>query len=185
MHIKTARLTIRPFQPEDWHAVLEYTSDGDVMNYLPEGILNEQDTIDFVNRNMHDQAEKFAVVLHDGEALIGHMVFHEWYGEKTYEIGWVFNRNYQNKGFATEAANALVKYAFERLNAHRVIATCQPENIPSYRVMEKIGMRREAHFRKCMPAHYGRGTGWWDEYFYAMLEEEWEQMTEHRINGEL
>ena len=51
------------------------------------------------------------------------------------------------------------------MNVHRIIATCQPENIPSYRVMEKIGMRREGFFKKCIP----KGNVWWDEYYYAIL----------------
>ncbi|PEU54170.1 hypothetical protein CN405_23180, partial [Bacillus cereus] len=47
-----------------------------------------------------------------------------------------------------EAAQATVKYGFKEMNLHRIIATCQPQNIPSYRVMEKIGMRREGYFRR-------------------------------------
>jgi len=61
--------------------------------------------------------------------------------------------------------------AFGVLNAHRVIATCQPANVASYRVMETIGMRREAHFRQC--THRG-GDIWWDAYFYALLQKEWQ-----------
>lgn len=169
MHLKTERLSIRKFQSTDWQAVLEYTSDSNVMKYLPDGIFTEQDAKDFVNSNIGENAEKFAVILNDGNVLIGHMVFHPWYGENTYEIGWVLHPNYHSKGFATEAALAIVKYAFEEVNVHRIIATCQPQNIPSYRIMEKIGMRREAHFKKC----YKKGAEWWDEYFYAILEEEW------------
>ncbi|AJS58566.1 GNAT family N-acetyltransferase [Paenibacillus sp. IHBB 10380] len=173
MLLRTERLSIRMFQSTDWRAVLEYTSDSNVMKYLPDGIFTEQDAKDFVNNNMNENAEKFAVILNDGNVLIGHMVFHQWYGENTYEVGWVLHPNYYNKGFATEAARAIVKYAFEKENIHRIIATCQPQNIPSYRIMEKIGMRREAHFKKCMPANFKKGTEWWDEYFYAILDEEW------------
>lgn len=55
------------------------------------------------------------------------------------------------------------------MGLHRIIATCQPENTPSYRVMEKLGMRREGYFQQCIP----RGDIWWDEYYYAMLKTEW------------
>ncbi|RJE87032.1 N-acetyltransferase [Paenibacillus sp. 1011MAR3C5] len=173
MDLNTERLSISKFRLEDWRVVLAYTSDRHVMEYMPDGIFQEQDAKAFVKQNMGEHAEKFAVRLKERDVLIGHMVFHKWYGENTYEIGWVFHPNYHNNGFATEAAKAVVNYAFVVLNAHRVIATCQPENIPSYRIMEKIGMRREAHFRKCIPAHYKTGGGWWDEYFYAILAEEW------------
>jgi ribosomal-protein-alanine N-acetyltransferase len=50
-----------------------------------------------------------------------------------------------NKGYATEAAEALIDYGFKALKLHRIIATCQPENIPSWYVAEKLGMTREAH----------------------------------------
>jgi len=65
-------------------------------------------------------------------------------------MGWVFHRAYHGHGYATEAAGALLQYSFAALHLHRIIATCQPENVASWRVMEKLGMRREAHFRKCI-----------------------------------
>jgi ribosomal-protein-alanine N-acetyltransferase len=98
--------------------------------------------------------------------LVGHMDFHPWFVGATHEIGWAIGRPHQGRGYATEAARALVAYAFETLRCHRVIATCQPENPASWRVMEKLGMRREAHFRQCLLQDTGE---WWDEYFYALL----------------
>jgi len=169
MQIRTNRLLIRNFVKDDWQAVLRYSSDAQVMKYMPAGVFSEQDAMEFVARQSGIHAENYAVTLNEGNGLIGHMVFHKWFGEHTYEIGWVFNRDYHNKGYATEAAQALLKYGFEELNLHRIIATCQPENPASYRVMEKCGMRREAEFKKCIQ----KGNGWWDEYFYAILEEEW------------
>ncbi|WP_078551970.1 GNAT family N-acetyltransferase [Bacillus alkalicellulosilyticus] len=174
MNINTERLLIRDFQLEDWKSVLDYTSDSDVMKFIPEGVFTEKNVKNFINSNMGENAEKFPVIRKEDNVLIGHMVFYKWYGEGTYEIGWVFNSKYHNHGFATEAARAILKYSFETMKVHRIIATCQPQNTASYRVMEKIGMRREAHFRKCMPANFKKGNHeWWDEYFYAILEEEW------------
>jgi RimJ/RimL family protein N-acetyltransferase len=98
------------------------------------------------------------------------MVFHPWFAPRTYEIGWVIHPDYQRRGYASEAAAALLRYGFEEMALHRIIATCQPENPASYGVMEKIGMRREGHFRQCI--HRG-GDLWWDEYFYALLADEW------------
>jgi RimJ/RimL family protein N-acetyltransferase len=174
MHIKTKRLLIREFEFKDWQAVYEYTSDNNVMKYIPEGVFSEQDVKDFISNNIGENAEKFPVILKEENVLIGHIVFHKWFGEGTYEIGWVFNPKYHNNGFASEAAWAILEYSFKKMNIHRIIATCQPQNIASYRVMEKIGMRREAYFKKCMPANFKKGNNdWWDEYFYAILEEEW------------
>ncbi|HDX9671278.1 TPA: GNAT family N-acetyltransferase [Bacillus cereus] len=168
MFIEAERLLIRKFESKDWEAVHEYTSDSNVMKYIPEGVFTEEDTRNFVNKNMGENAKNFPVILIDENILIGHIVFHKYFGEHTYEIGWVFNPKYFNKGYASEAAQATLKYGFKEMKLHRIIATCQPENIPSYRVMEKIGMMREGYFRKCIP----HGNEWWDEYYYAILEEE-------------
>lgn len=169
MNLITERLTIRKFEITDWKAVFEYTSDPFVMKYIPEEVFTEEDARTFVFKNIGEHAEKFPVILTEENILIGHMVFHKYFGNHTFEIGWVFNPKYYNKGYATEAANALLKHGFETLKVHRIIATCQPENPPSYRIMEKIGMRREGYFKKCIP----HGDEWWDEYYYAMLREEW------------
>lgn len=169
MNIITERLEIRDFEMKDWKDVLEYTSNKEVMEYIPEGVFSEEDVKQFINENMGDKAQKFPVFLKNTDTLIGHMVFHRYFGEHTYEIGWVFNPKFYNKGYASEAAYSLLKYGFEELKLHRIIATCQPENTPSYRVMEKIGMRREGYFKKCIPS----GDKWWDEYYYAILDEDW------------
>jgi RimJ/RimL family protein N-acetyltransferase len=169
-YIETQRLRIRSFQPDDWQAVYDYTSDPAVMMYIPEGPFTPEQAKAFVAENMGEQARAFAVVLKTDDTLVGHMVFHPWFALGPYEIGWVFNRAYHGHGYATEAAMALLRYGFETLHLHRIIATAQPENVASCRVMEKLGMRREAHFRKCIMRPDDR---WWDEYFYALLEEEW------------
>ena len=169
-HIETQRLRIRPFQRNDWQAVYDYTSDPAVMMYIPEGPFTLEQAKAFVSDNMGEQAHFVAVLLNTDDLLVGHMEFHPWFASQTYEIGWIFNRAYHGQGYATEAAMALLQYGFETLHLHRIIATCQPENVASCRVMEKLGMRGEAHFRKCIRRADNR---WWDEYFYALLEEEW------------
>jgi [ribosomal protein S5]-alanine N-acetyltransferase len=169
MNIKTNRLWIRCFESLDWQAIYEYTSDKSVMKYIPEGVFTEEAAKEFVQKNMGNNAKNFPVVLLDENIVIGHIVFHPYFGEHTYEIGWVFNPKYYRKGYASEAAKAILGFGFDKIKLHRIIATCQPENIASYRVMEKIGMRREGYFKKCIPS----GSEWWDEYYYAILEEEW------------
>jgi RimJ/RimL family protein N-acetyltransferase len=169
MQLLTDRLTIRKFEHGDWAALLEYASDAEVMAYIPGGVLDEEGAKRFVQTNAGEDAKNYAVVLKENEKLIGHIVFHPYFGGHTYEIGWVFHREFHGRGYATEAAAAFLQYGFGQLNLHRIIATCQPENVPSWRVMEKIGMRREGFFRKCIPHR----DGWWDEYYYAILREEW------------
>lgn len=169
MNITTDRLIILKFINTDWKSVHHYTSNRNVMKYMPEGVISEEDTKKFVIENAGENAKNFPVVLRKEQKLIGHIVFHRYFGNHTYEIGWVFNPNYYNNGYATEAAYSVLNYGFETLNLHRIIATCQPENIPSWKVMEKIGMRKEGYFKKCIP----NGNEWWDEYYYAILHKEW------------
>jgi [ribosomal protein S5]-alanine N-acetyltransferase len=168
--IETERLRIRHFTPDDWPAVHAYTSDAGVMTYLPEGVMTEEQTRQFIAESMTEEARNYAVDLQAEDRLIGHVGFHPWFAPRIDELGWVVHPRYHRQGYATEAAAALLRYGFESLSVHRVIATCQPENTPSWRVMEKLGMQREGHLRKCI---YRDETTWWDEYFYAILEEEW------------
>ncbi len=168
--IETERLRVRLFREDDWQAVHAYTSDPSVMTYVPEGVMTEEQTKQFITESMTEDARTYAVDLLAEDRLIGHVGFHPWFAPRIYEIGWVFHPRYHGQGYATEAAAALLRYGFETLLVHRVIATCQTENVPSYRVMEKLGMQREAHFRKCF---YRDETTWLDEYLYALLEEEW------------
>jgi len=167
--LRTARLLLRPLAPGDWPDIHAYTSDPDIMRYVPEEAMSPEEVQAFIAE--HQAASSaLAAVLTSEARLIGHLTFHPWYAPRIYEIGWVFHPQYHGQGFATEAATALFAYGFETLGLHRIIATCQPENLASWRVMEKLGMLREAHFRKVFAVD---DATWLDEYLYAMLEEEW------------
>lgn len=168
--IDTPRLLIRPFEPGDWPAVFAYTSDPQVMTWIPEGVFDEAMARAFVGKNAGEDGIARAVILKATGQLIGHIVFHPWFSARIHEIGWVFHPAHHGQGYATEAARAMLAHGFETLNCHRIVATCQPENPASYRVMEKLGMRREGHFRECIERP---GGAWWDEYFYAILQTEW------------
>jgi RimJ/RimL family protein N-acetyltransferase len=167
--LHTERLTLRPFTTDDWGELLAYTANPQVMCYIAPPF-DEVQARTFVARHSSDEAEAAAVVLASEERLIGHIVFHPWFAPQTFEIGWVFHPDYHKRGYATEAAWALLDYGFTQMGLHRVIATCQPENPASAHVMEKLGMRREGHFRQCISRE---GGVWWDEYFYAILRAEW------------
>ena len=167
--LRTPRLLLRPLVADDWPAVHAYASDPDVMRYLPESVMSAGQVQAFIGE--HQLAgSAIAVLLIQDEHLIGHLTFQAWDAPRCFEIGWVFHPQYQGQGYATEAATALFQYGFETLGLHRIIATCQPENVASWRVMEKLGMHREAHFRKVFAVDE---TTWLDEYLYAMLAEEW------------
>jgi RimJ/RimL family protein N-acetyltransferase len=84
-------------------------------------------------------------------------------------IGWLLGRKYQGQGFATEAAQALLGFGFDQLGLHRISARTGRDNERSWLLMERLGMRREAHFRE---SHTMNGK-WRDEFIYAVLAEEW------------
>lgn len=172
MVIETKRLKLHNFSPDDWQGLLEYFSNPEVVRYLSEDPFTADDAKRFIE-NIKEQGgfpNKVAVELKAENKLIGHLVF-KMFCEKyqTREIGWVFHPAYRGKGYATEAAAALIEYGFKQLKLHRTIATCDTRNIRSSRLMERLGMRREAHFIKNT---FLKGE-WADEYFYAILDEEW------------
>jgi ribosomal-protein-alanine N-acetyltransferase len=166
----TSRLIIREITPDDGPEIYKYMSDPQVTAWLPEGLLSASGAQDFAEEHAGEGSEALALIDRASGDFVGHMVFHAWAGTHTYEIGWVIAQPFQRQGLATEAARSLLGYAFETLQCHRVIATCQPENTASWKVMEALGMRREGLYLKCID----RGVdGWWDEYVYAILEEEY------------
>jgi aminoglycoside 6'-N-acetyltransferase len=84
-------------------------------------------------------------------------------------IGFTVHRPHQGHGYATEAVRGLLRHLFTRLRLHRVVAECGADNLASSRVLERVGMRREAHFIENV---FFKGA-WASEYHYAMLEREW------------
>lgn len=169
MKIETERLIIRSYKESDKEEALLYLGDEETMYFLPEDVFTLDKVSEFIEKQK-EKEEYFAVELKETNQVIGHLYFAAFFGEHSYEIGWVFNKNYHSKGYGYEAAKAIMSYGFDKLTIHRIIATCQPENHGSYKVMEKLGMRREGFFKKCIPVK----DGWWDELYYAVLSEEWE-----------
>ena len=72
---------------------------------------------------------------------------------------------------ATEALSALIDMLFDELAKHRIIASIDPRNEPSIRLMERLGFRKEAHFHRSIFMH----GEWTDDVIYAMLQSEWKK----------
>ena len=166
MRIETDRLVIRKYEESDMDSAAEFLLDKKTMYYIPEKFDNKQEMMLFLEKN---KEAYFPVELKSSAKVIGHLSFEAFFGDHSYEIGWIFNEKYHQKGYGKEAAKAMLDYGFKEKLIHRVIATCQPENPGSWKLMEGIGMRREAEFKACIPSD----TGWWDEYYYAILRSEW------------
>jgi ribosomal-protein-alanine N-acetyltransferase len=173
--IQTPRLIIRSFQEQDYPALFEYLSDPTVYRFEPgEPVTLEQARALALERSKGNIF--WAVALKGEDKLVGHLYFTQTEPKEflTWELGYIFNPIYQNKGYATEASAALVRYGFEHFGIHRVMAHCNPQNVASWRVLEKIGMTREGSFRQNVYFHTDKlgQPLWTDTYEYAMLRED-------------
>ena len=173
----TARLLLRPFTMADVEAVYAYQSMPAVARYhMWEPRTRDQVTAElgkWISPKVEDQSISYAVILKQTGALIGDVtIMHRDKEARQGEIGYSFNPGFGGHGYATEAAAALLELGFRQLKLHRIFGRCDARNTPSWRVMERIGMRREAHFRE----HAVFKGDWDEEFYYAILSDEWVEL---------
>ncbi|HQN75100.1 MAG TPA: GNAT family N-acetyltransferase [Bacillota bacterium] len=167
-YLESERLMLRKLTSEDFTPLFVILNDEETVKYFVERPFTEEKVKKMVEVIPQ---EHYAIILKKDNAMIGYLDFHPWFMRDTYDIGWTVDKNYRNQGIVTEAASLLMKYAFKELNAHRLVATCQPENVPSNRVCEKLNMRLEGKFKKCI---YDPNEDYWlDENLHAILKEEY------------
>ncbi len=176
MEIRTERLLLREFVPEDWRAVLAYQADPRYLVYNPWTERTEQDVQDFVQRFIKWAQEQprrkhqLAIVLLEEGRLIGNCgIRMETAAANEAELGYEIEPACWGRGYATEAACAMVGFGFEQLYLHRVAAWCIAENTGSARVLEKLGMQLEGRLRE----HEWIKGRWHDALLYGMLDREW------------
>lgn len=180
--IETQRLALRPFTMADVDAVHAYHSLEKTARYQYWEPRSRDEVAREVtkwadggwDRQASDaEAIVFAVTLRQSGKLIGDMVllFRD-RDARQGEIGFTFNPSHGGKGYATEAARAVLATGFGHFQLHRIFGRCDARNTASWRLMERLGMRREAHFRE-----HALFKGVWDEeLYYAMLAREWADM---------
>ena len=145
--IKTARLTIRPFQWADGDAYHEQIySDPDVTRYLPGGRPRPRAETDdiiafFIQHRQREGYSIDAVIETASDKLIGHCGLHKLKEDRSVEVGYSFGKAHWGKGYATEAAYACLRYGFETLELRRIIALAMPANSASQKVMQKLSMQ--------------------------------------------
>jgi RimJ/RimL family protein N-acetyltransferase len=174
--IATERLTLRLMTDDDTDAVHAWMSDPEVARYQ----LYEPRDRTLTAEKVAEMAAKSTLGAKDdwiqpGVELAGHGVIGSIYfkitsiDDLTGEIGWAFTRAYQGKGYAVEAASAILDLAFGSLGLHRVFAELDPRNDPSVALCLRLGMRHEAHFAE----HMMFKGAWADTGMYGILDREW------------
>lgn len=147
MRLETARLIIRSFEPEDAEAWVALFDDPDVTRYLPAGPKPTADTfLTALERRRSLERDRgfsvWAVERKSSHAFIGQCGLYPAEGKgPEIEIAYHYQKACWGKGYATEAATAVLDYAFLHTDLDHVIGFVMPPNIGSYRVLEKAGMR--------------------------------------------
>lgn len=175
MNLITERLIIRPIELSDKVDVFEYRSDSETNKYqgwVPKKI---EDVAEFIGKtsneiNVPDTWFQYVILKKDTNKIIGDIgvYFQDEEGYQA-EIGCTLNKHFHHKGYATEALKGVVDFLFIEQKKHRIVASIDPANNSSIRLVERLGFRKEAHFVKSLLID----GAWVDDMIYAILEEEW------------
>ena len=178
------RLTLRPFNLDDYDDLYAYRSRPDVARFLhwePRDHAQVRQALEHQCREttLDDEGDwlTFAVVWREEGKVVGEVGLKLLSrAHRQGETGFVFNPDYQGHGLATEAAASMLALGFADLGWHRIVGSCDARNRSSVRLMERIGMRREAHF---VQNELVKGE-WTDELVFAILDHEWKLRRKHR-----
>lgn len=185
--LETDRLLLRKFTDDDVDAVFDYGRDPDVARFVTwKPHVTHDDARVFVQAAMAHYAAgrigPWAVVLKGEDRLIGSAGFVNWQPEHARaEVGYALHQSYWGRGLATEALREIARFAFAVMQVNRLVALCDPENVASARVMEKVGMRYEGTLRQNT---FVKGAFCTTE-IRALLREEWVAAARDRIAIEL
>lgn len=182
--VTTARLTVRRLGDADVAATWQYRRLPEVNRWLPYAPA-DLDAYAALFEDA-DRRERTLVVELDGRVIgdLFLMVKDGWAQREVAEeargceaeLGWALDPDHGGRGLATEAVEGLLRICFEGLGLRRVTAGCFADNVPSWRLMERVGMRRELH---TLQESLHRDLGWVDGYGYALLADEWRVAGRH------
>ena len=176
MIIQTERLMLRKLGLTDAEAVFAYRSDVKVNRFLSKRPISVHEVETMITSEIapvfNQVGTWFQMGLFDlkTNAICGDIGVH-FIDTEQVELGYTLAASYQGKGLATEALSALIDMLFDELAKHRIIASIDPRNEPSIRLMERLGFRKEAHFHRSIFMH----GEWTDDVIYAMLQSEWKK----------
>ncbi len=176
VQIESPRLLLRRFADADLAAYLAYLNDPLVARYQSWESFTERQARELIEQQKTREPGRpgewftFAAELKETGALAGHVALSVKADDpRQAEVGFTVAREFQGRGLAGEAAERVLEYVFEELRLHRVVAVTDCENVRSAALLERLGMRREAHFVENV---WFKGA-WGSEYLYAILRREW------------
>lgn len=176
MKLETLRLLLYPLSVADIPNIHTLNSEPEVARFNTIGIPGNIRDTEKLLRPLFNKANKekrnysWAIRSRESDVFIGEIGMS--LSPKRYKMGKLFYNllpNFWGQGYATEAVNALLHFAFTELNLHRMEAGCAVDNLASIRVLEKVGMQREGRRRKVLPLR----DGWSDNFEFAILEEDY------------
>ncbi|WP_167133331.1 GNAT family N-acetyltransferase [Paramicrobacterium chengjingii] len=181
--VRTERLALRRATVNDAEAVRAYKQHPDVSMWIPS---DGTDPDDFRRRFCDPAKLAGTLVIEHESVVIGDVkigIVDGWAQDEVSEhargteaeLGWCLAPNAQGRGFAREAMREVLRLCFVDLELRRVTAECYADNEPSWRLMERLGMRRESH---TVRDSLHRTLGWLDGMGYALLADEWEARTQ-------
>lgn len=179
--LETERLLLRPFTPGDVDAVFAYRQREDVTRFMFDAPMSHAACSEALQAHAGmttwaAEGDKLVLAVERREdgAMMGEAVLILRSAvSRQAEVGFAFHPDFYGRGYATEASRRLLALGFDAAGVHRVYARCHPDNTASRRVMERLGMRQEAHFR----GHNFVKGAWQEEVVYAILEDEWQLQT--------
>ncbi|GAA3133553.1 GNAT family protein [Planomonospora alba] len=175
--IRTERLLLRPFTPDDLDALHTIQSLPEVARYLYWGPRDREQTREALHAKttqtaLRDEGQALSLAVEiaaTGELIGDALLFWHSRTHRSGEIGYVFHPGHHGRGYATETGHALLRLGFDGLDLHRVTGRLDARNTASARVLERLGMRREAH----LVENEWVKDEWTDEVVYAILQREW------------
>lgn len=175
--IETERLLLRPFRPGDFDSLLTLHGDAELVQWIPWGPRSPAEVQAVLDRKLTQvQFDEpgggigLAMEVRESGEFAGELTLA--YSSREHslgEVGFMLGREHQGRGYATEGGREMLRLAFEELDLHRVIGRIDARNEASGKVLERLGMRREAHL---IDNEWIKGE-WTSEIAYGMLAGEW------------
>jgi len=175
--VETERLVLRRFELSDWKDMNQnWVSDHDIQYGYCEPTYETEEEIKgllngYIGKYETNETYRWAIILKENNQCIGQIAYflvdsNNHFGEIEYCVGKAF----QNKGYVTEATQAIIDYGFESINFNKVQICHRANNLPSARVIEKLGFHKDGVLRD----FFYRDGEYVDRVYYSILRREWD-----------